>query len=584
MDAELQGFKKLSEESIRLKDELKQLAGKFGRIPAEFNRAVKRTHKVIRFILWAWILGLILVPLAALFTPTTSKILVPLITLLWLGTIIGTLIRNHSRIMVVASFAASAAIPVRKPTERITETKVTGQTGTVIQEKLSTDREHPLITRAHSLAKNLFLAGWVAIGIGFLVGLYWTFLPIYNDRRLVFPIILAMMAMAWWGKSPVTILPAFVFAALTIILILGGTDKAFATASNAIPQNTASLTKPAPESTQEIKSLQDQISEVSKKIGDLVSAGSFGQNAGRPNDLSPESLGMQNNNPLDIMFTPLVARMCNGQDSGIHPRDVDGRPLDTTLATFATSDDGIQCAYTMLTNPAFGYVNLTVDAALHQWSRSRKSPGYGAEIVADIPGNTIVSQLTRRQLSELIVAMEKREGSSPVGQQEIQLANNTSPLDSGLFGKAETEWPQEPTDWNLAQRFSAGEYVFEMPPCTFRGANLYCPFRVKNQSDEDFLILYGSPNYPETRLLDGNGGEYHAENVQLGTKRSDWVELAIPSGVPVLGSFTFTNVPSTASRAALIEVEASHGPSAGTVTHTNFTIHLQNVAISRLGS
>lgn len=243
-------------------------------------------------------------------------------------------------------------------------------------------------------------------------------------------------------------------------------------AQNPQPQNPPTINPPTQEAALrgEVEELRSQIATLNERIV-MLTSGYMRQNAMAPSILNaqvgaipaPGTIASRINNPLDIKYSPNVASL-GGADSGI--RAADGG----TFASFVTPEDGIQAAVIMLTNPGFGYSNLTVDAALRKWS----SNGYGAGITS-VPGNIVVSQLTQDQLGQLVTDMAWRESGAAIGPHSIQAVSTSMPMPSGSQPSA-------------VQAIAPA--VFRISPCRLQINQLTCGGTIQwNGPDNSWLFL-----------------------------------------------------------------------------------------------
>jgi hypothetical protein len=110
-------------------------------------------------------------------------------------------------------------------------------------------------------------------------------------------------------------------------------------------------------------------------------------------------------------------------------------------------------------------------------------------------------------------------------------------------------------------------FVFDLKRCTLSGTSIDCDSLITNQGN-DRALAYDARS---SRLIDEEGGEYHATSVTLGggafgsvdgfsrerrAQRDDSsrTRTTLPSGVPVKARLTFEGIPPETKRAALVEL------------------------------
>lgn len=114
-------------------------------------------------------------------------------------------------------------------------------------------------------------------------------------------------------------------------------------------------------------------------------------------------------------------------------------------------------------------------------------------------------------------------------------------------------------NWKLSMRASAGNLVFDVPPCIRRAGDAHCFFRVTNTGPAiDAQVIGVSPHelmaWEASRLVDEQGNEYMASSASLGDSIDQGnADANLPSNVPILGSVVFSGV--AGSRAALLEIK-----------------------------
>jgi hypothetical protein len=111
------------------------------------------------------------------------------------------------------------------------------------------------------------------------------------------------------------------------------------------------------------------------------------------------SVSFRTNNPGNIKWGAWAESM-GATDSGIKATD------GGTFAMFPSVEAGTEAMGKLLSGS--GYKNLTLDQALKRWSNN----GYGANIVAGIGGETMMSEITKypELLKQVTDAMQKQEG------------------------------------------------------------------------------------------------------------------------------------------------------------------------------
>ncbi len=93
-------------------------------------------------------------------------------------------------------------------------------------------------------------------------------------------------------------------------------------------------------------------------------------------------------------------------------------------------------------------------------------------------------------------------------------------------------------DWMQAEHARLGNFTIDAAPCLLAGTNLHCFFHLTNQSDHDIRITINGARC-EVRAIDDLGKEYPAAMIELGTQKSQMIQPTVPSGVPLLGSIVF---------------------------------------------
>jgi TolB-like protein len=121
------------------------------------------------------------------------------------------------------------------------------------------------------------------------------------------------------------------------------------------------------------------------------------------------------------------------------------------------------------------------------------------------------------------------------------------------------------------QQQRVGNLLFELKGCSLSGKLVQCEFLVTNSGEDVNASLYAS----ESRLFDGEGNEYHAEEAILGGSKSAFGRLPagtrLVSDTPVKAKLSFDGIPPETQRATLLEL----------LVDSRTTVQFRNVPLTR---
>lgn len=118
------------------------------------------------------------------------------------------------------------------------------------------------------------------------------------------------------------------------------------------------------------------------------------------------------------------------------------------------------------------------------------------------------------------------------------------------FTPAQT--PPQPT-----QVFESHDIRFVLNSCLRSSTSIVCKLTISNQSDDRNISIHaGTCNNPPSRMIDGNGREFTANQVILGSKHDQWciAEGTLVSGVPTQTEVRFDNIPSSVTSISLLDL------------------------------
>ena len=107
------------------------------------------------------------------------------------------------------------------------------------------------------------------------------------------------------------------------------------------------------------------------------------------------------------------------------------------------------------------------------------------------------------------------------------------------------------------QVFESHDIRFVLNSCARSSTSIVCKLTISNQSDDRNISIHaGTCNNPPSRMIDGNGREFTANEVVLGSKRDQWciAEGTLVSGVPTQTEVRFDNVPSSVTSISLLNL------------------------------
>jgi TolB-like protein len=129
-----------------------------------------------------------------------------------------------------------------------------------------------------------------------------------------------------------------------------------------------------------------------------------------------------------------------------------------------------------------------------------------------------------------------------------------------------------PRPKKVLQQQRAGNLLFELKGCSLSGKLVKCEFLVTNSGEDVDGTLFSTAS----RLFDGEGNEYHAEEAMLGSAKSDYSysnATRLASGIPVRAQLSFDGIPPETERATLVELRGFQG--------SRFTVQFRNVPLAR---
>jgi TolB-like protein len=116
----------------------------------------------------------------------------------------------------------------------------------------------------------------------------------------------------------------------------------------------------------------------------------------------------------------------------------------------------------------------------------------------------------------------------------------------------------------------AGNLLFELKGCRLSGKLVKCEFLVTNSGEDAEATLYVG----HSRLFDGEGNEYHAEEAILGSWKAGIYDIVahtrLASGIPVRARLSFDGIPPDTPRATLLELQGE-----------GYTVQFRNVPLAR---
>lgn len=131
----------------------------------------------------------------------------------------------------------------------------------------------------------------------------------------------------------------------------------------------------------------------------------------------------------------------------------------------------------------------------------------------------------------------------------------TLPGSSIADGQPQAQRQQPATRPNPAlQQERAGNLLFELKGCNLSGKLVECKFLVTNNGEDDNTSLSARGS----RLFDGEGNEYHAIQVILGSDSGNYsAATRLATGIPVRAQLSFDGIPPETQHATLLELIGS---------------------------
>ncbi len=140
--------------------------------------------------------------------------------------------------------------------------------------------------------------------------------------------------------------------------------------------------------------------------------------------------------------------------------------------------------------------------------------------------------------------------------------------------------PAPATPSPVLGKVEAQNFIFEVQSCRLSGQSLTCSLTVTNKAEGDRDLRINSYDHsshsgtPRSRIIDGSGYEYQTKEVLFGSKRHQFVDNTMVSGIPTRVVFQFENISPEPGRIALLEVGCKTGDK-------TFTAQLRNIPVTR---
>ncbi|HSS47767.1 MAG TPA: FlgO family outer membrane protein [Thermoanaerobaculia bacterium] len=128
---------------------------------------------------------------------------------------------------------------------------------------------------------------------------------------------------------------------------------------------------------------------------------------------------------------------------------------------------------------------------------------------------------------------------------------------------------QPPPKKPVLQQQRAGNLLFELKGCSLSGKLVQCDFLITNGGEDVNAELFA--HY--SRLIDGDGNEYHGERVILGSSSGIEASTRLATGIPVRARLSFDGIPPETQQAKLLEL----APAPTTAS----TIQFRNIPLTR---
>jgi hypothetical protein len=102
-------------------------------------------------------------------------------------------------------------------------------------------------------------------------------------------------------------------------------------------------------------------------------------------------------------------------------------------------------------------------------------------------------------------------------------------------------------------RVAVRQFVFELKECKRLGDRITCQLLITNNDKDQSLRLESSSHSSPTRMIDNNGDEHLAADIQFGAKKGD-VETVLVTGIPVKATIVFEPVVPEVEKLSLLEI------------------------------
>jgi len=117
--------------------------------------------------------------------------------------------------------------------------------------------------------------------------------------------------------------------------------------------------------------------------------------------------------------------------------------------------------------------------------------------------------------------------------------------------------PPGPDDPDPTKSVKEAGFLFQLRSCTLSGETLICSLTVTNEQKDCNLTIYTRDGAVKSRAIDPYGDQHNATRLQFASySASRWASETLVQGIPSSVTLTFEELPSNASRLALLEVIA----------------------------
>ncbi|HEX4963235.1 MAG TPA: FlgO family outer membrane protein [Thermoanaerobaculia bacterium] len=262
-------------------------------------------------------------------------------------------------------------------------------------------------------------------------------------------------------------------------------------------------------------------------------------------------------------------------------RELDGKP--TILGTYVSEElvtdlfiiGGMEIVERTMLDRVLGEIKLGQTGVIDPETAKRvgKVAGVDAIVTGTITDLQSYVALNCRLIDAQTGRVFGAAQTKIVKDDDVRKIMGSAPPSPGRDG-GQPQQPEPPTKPKpVLQQQRVGNLLFELKGCSLSGKLVKCEFLVTNSGEDADVALYSG----NSRLFDGEGNEYHADEAILGISKCGGycssAQTRLASGIPVKARLSFDGIPPETQRATLVELRAWQ--------RTESTVQFRDVHLAR---